>query len=101
MSQLDMENLVVLDLVQAMLGLISPEIRGVSVDASQRIVTVHFAVADLTNSVREDIDEIIVDAMSNLWNHFDDFAPEIFVGEPDQHWSGFNFRKIYIAKPRD
>ena len=58
-EELAAENAHVLNLVQAMIGLISPNMRAVSVELAGRGVRLHFLLAEEDGADREAIEDII------------------------------------------
>jgi hypothetical protein len=63
-----LENLVVLYLTQAMLGLVSPNLRVVAVDVGPERAVVHFAFAEDRPEDREDVEDILADLDALLSN---------------------------------
>lgn len=57
--ELAFENARVLDLVQAMLGAISPNMRAVSLECPDGKVHLHFLLAEESEADREEIDDIL------------------------------------------
>jgi hypothetical protein len=94
-------NHVVLMTTQAMLGLISPAITAVAIDAKPDHVIVYFAVNGLTDGVREDIEEIVTDLDAFLVPATLEVAHEIFDGPPDENWPGHSQRVVFLAKLTD
>ena len=96
------ENLVVLYITQAMLGLISPSVRAVAVDACRDRLMVHFAVKDDSTQLREDIEDILGDLDALLYNERipDEWtiSHEVHVGAPDEHWPGCHARRVFEVK---
>jgi hypothetical protein len=97
------ENLVVLYLTQAMLGLVSSNMRAVAVDVKHDRLVVHFAVGEDTPEIRDDVEDILgdLDALLANENLPDDWLIEsaIYRGGADADWPGRAFRRIYEAKP--
>jgi hypothetical protein len=98
-----LENVVVLYLVQAMLGLVSSNLRAVAAEVTATRVVIHFAFAELRPVDREDVEDILADLDALLGNEDlpDDWPiePAISVGEADERWPGRHFRRVYEAKP--
>lgn len=101
-SHKSLENVVVLYLVQAMLGLVTPNLRAVAVDVSGDRLVVHFAFVDLSQVDHDEIEDIICDLDALLCNEDlpDDWLieTELHEGPPDEHWPGVNYRRVYETK---
>lgn len=95
---LEWENHVVLMVGQALLGLVSPEMRGVAVEFDGESVTVHFAVTQLDDELREDIDEVVADVEGLLWPETPDVRSRTFHGSSGPGWEGRSHRLVYLAK---
>jgi hypothetical protein len=95
---LDWENRVVLMVVQALLGLVSPVFRGVAVEIDGETVTVHFAVAALSEEITEDVQDVIGDVEGLLWPEMPAVRSQIFVGSAGPGWEGRQHRMVLLAK---
>jgi hypothetical protein len=98
MESLDRENMLVLQAVQASLGLISPDVLGISVEAGPGQVVIHFAVTQKTEEVSEDIGDIMFE-LDALLEGSELLASRIYLGVPGENWPGRAGRLIYLAKP--
>ena len=98
MNPLDRENMLVLQAVQASLGLVSPDVLGISVKAELDKVVLHFAVSQQTDPVREDVSDIIFE-LDALLEGSELLESRIYLGIPDDNWPGRTGRLIYLAKP--
>lgn len=98
MGSLERENVLVLQTVQALIGLISSNMQAISIQLEDERVIVHFAVRRITSELEEDIDDIIfeLDALIPGWMTAE---AQVYVGKPDSNWIGRNFRKVYMEKP--
>jgi hypothetical protein len=98
-TALERENAVVLNLVDALLGLVSPSIRAVSVNVSTDRAIVYFAVGD---RIDQDIEEILFELEAALGSAFESkplaVAAEVHVGNPNEDWPGRGHRMVYLAK---
>jgi hypothetical protein len=97
-SPLEWENYVVLQAVQALLGLVTPRVRAVSVRANPDLVTLFFAMDKCELVDQQDIDDagfeldVLLDGKPRI-------DSSIHVGVDDEAWDGFPHRRIYRAKP--
>ncbi|WP_320068881.1 hypothetical protein [Micromonospora sp. RTGN7] len=96
-SQLERENGLVLDAMQASLGLISAKIHAVSVAMEAEVITMHFAVAYLNVDAEEGIDDILFE-LDALRGGTERIESSVHVGFPDGGWSGRSGRLFYLAK---
>jgi hypothetical protein len=97
-AALDWENTIVLMVVQAMLGLVAPGLRGVAVEIDGEVVTLHFAVARVDDELREDVDDIIGDVEGLLWPQTPEVRSRVTVGDAGPSWEGRQHRLVYLAK---
>ncbi len=95
---LEWENRVVLMVMQALLGLVSPTLRGVAVEIDGAAVTIHFVVSNLSEAVQEDIDEVVGDVEGLLLPDEPEVRSRIFVGSPGPGWEGRHHRLVLLAK---
>ena len=94
-----LENRVVLMVVQALLGSISPKMTAVAVDVSPDLVTLYFWVKNIDASIKEDVD----DAMAELDAIFDNKDPKrlecvIEQGNPPADWVDKKIRMVFREK---
>jgi hypothetical protein len=96
-SQLERENTLVLDALQASLGLISQDIRGISVLLEAEKIVLHFALREENACVEADIEEMAfeLDALRDGATRIETL---LYVGAPDKKWPGRIGRLIYLAK---
>lgn len=97
-----LENLVVLHLTQAMLGLVSENLRAVAVDAGPERAVVHFAFAEDRPEDREDVEDILADLDALLGNENLPkgwtIEPAFYVGNADEGWPGLMHRRVFETK---
>ena len=97
-----LENIVVLHLTQAMLGLISQSLQAVAVDVAPERLVVHFAYSSDAPEHRDDVEDILADLDALLDN--DDvpndwkIEPLLHVGPVDESWPGLPFRRVFETK---
>lgn len=77
-AELDFENAQVLNLVQAMCGLISPNMRAVSLECVDGRVVLHFVLAEESDADRENIDDILFE-FTALQNRLIDISSSVAV----------------------
>jgi hypothetical protein len=97
-SPLEGENRLVLDVVQAALGLISPEMRAISVEQNSSGITLYIAVSERNAQVDEDVEDLVFE-LEALQEGPIAIEASIFVGAPSRDWPGISRRKVYMAKP--
>ena len=101
-SHKTLENIVVLHLVQAMLGLVGPNLRAVAAEVTPTRLVVHFAFAEIETEDREDVEDIIGDLDALLDNEtLPDVWPietSLYVGGADDAWPGINARRVYETR---
>ncbi len=99
-AQLDRENVAVLMVGQALLGMISPNILGVAVDASDPLyLTIHFAIRELDDELQQDIDDISGDVYGWYGQDIDEVFVKIAVGPLSDVWEGNGHRQVFRMKP--
>jgi hypothetical protein len=96
-SSLTRENRVVLDAVQAALGLISREMRAISVCTEPGRIVLHVAVREWTPQVEEDVDDLIYE-LDALQDRSVEIKASVHVGEPSATWPGSLGRRVHVAK---
>jgi hypothetical protein len=97
---LEWENLLVLHVVQALLGSVSPNMRAVSVEALPgRSARVHFALAQESEEDNEEIAEIVGE-LDALFGGDVRIDTEVWAGDRwwDSDWPGRDRRLVYAAK---
>jgi hypothetical protein len=98
-----LENLVVLYLTQAMLGLVSTNLQAVAVEVRTDRLVVHFAFREDRPDDGEDLEDILADLDALLDNEDlpDDWTIESvsYIGSADATWPGHAFRRVYEVKP--
>ncbi|MGW4945850.1 hypothetical protein ACWEOZ_30200 [Actinoplanes sp. NPDC004185] len=87
----------VLDVVQAALGLISREMRAISVRAEPDRVILYVAVHERSAQVEEAVDDLVFE-LHALQDKLIDIEASIHVGEPGARWPGHLGRRVYLAK---
>ncbi|WP_245670150.1 hypothetical protein [Micromonospora mirobrigensis] len=91
------ENRLVLDVVQAALGLISREMRAISVELRLDRVILHVAVHERNAQVEEDVEDLVFE-LAALQDGQIEIESSVFVGEPNSGWPGSSGRRVYVAK---
>lgn len=94
---LERENRLVLDVVQAALGLISREVRAISVELDANRIILHVAVYEHSAQVEEDVEDLLFE-LDALQNGSIAIKSSIFVGAPNADWPGNSGRRVYAAK---
>jgi hypothetical protein len=96
-SPLEGENRLVLDVVQAALGLISPEMRAISVKRDSNRIILYVAVRERNAQVDEDIEDLLFE-LEALQDSPIAIEASVFVGAPNADWPGISGRRVYVAK---
>jgi hypothetical protein len=96
-AQRERENKLVLDVVQAALGLISPEMRAISIVLEPGRVVLHLAVHVHNAQVDEDVEDLVFE-LEALQDRAVTVMSAIFVGAPDASWPGNLGRRVYMAR---
>ncbi|CCH16745.1 RHS repeat-associated core domain-containing protein [Micromonospora lupini] len=94
---LERENRLVLDVVQAALGLISPEILAISVKGDPSRIALYVAVRVRNAQVDEDVEDLVFE-LETLQSGPTAIEVSIFVGAPIGDWPGISGRSVYLAK---
>jgi hypothetical protein len=98
--ELTWQNHVVLDAVQASLGNIGPDVRGIAVQAEKDRVTFHFALTRRTEQADEDIADTLAEfealTMGTVRGEFS-IDTTVTVGDTGPQWSGYPGRRIFLA----
>ncbi|GAA1717106.1 hypothetical protein GCM10009765_77040 [Fodinicola feengrottensis] len=97
-GKLEQENQIVLGVVQALLGLITPAIGAISVKFDNDVVTLYFAVSAHSPELEADVDDISFELDAQFTDHFPRIQSQIFLGEPGQDWPGRSHRLVYLTK---
>jgi hypothetical protein len=97
-KELPRENQMVIYLVQALLGLVSPKMLGVALEFSNGAVIVHVAVSQKDDEIVEDIEELIADFQGFLWPDRTEISEKIHAGPANQTWPGREHRLVLLAK---
>lgn len=94
------ENHVALFALQASLGNIVPEVRGVAVEAGKERVTFHVALVQRSRQADEDIEDMLaefeVQTLGVVRGRFT-IGAEVTVGATGPEWSGYEWRRIFLA----
>lgn len=96
-ASLERENRLVLDVVQAALGLISQEIEAISFDLTAGHINLYIAVRERSQYVDEDVEDLVFEVEA-LQDDPVTIEPHIFVGSPGPEWPGNVGRRVYLAK---
>lgn len=91
------ENQLVLDVVQAALGLISRDMLAISIGVSQDRVMLYFVVRERNHQVDEDIEDIIFE-LHTLQSGPIEVDLSVHVGLPNDEWPGILGRRVFVAK---
>ncbi|MGI5230614.1 hypothetical protein [Actinoallomurus sp. CA-142502] len=94
---MEFENSVVLQVLQASHGLISPDMLAISAKVSSENVVLYFALRRKTDEVDEDVEDIIFELDALLGGGVM-LEAQIYVGTPDENWPGRSCRLVYLAK---
>lgn len=94
------ENQVVIQLVQALLGMVSQPQLGVAIEFDGDALTLHFAVSELTDELQSDIAEVVADLEGGLWPLTPRVSSRVYVGSAENNggWEGRQHRLVYLAK---
>lgn len=95
------ENAVALTIVQALLGLTSEDLVGVSFEVVGSEIVIHFAVTQLTEEIEEDVEDIIGEVQGLLWPENVDVSSRIYVDVIRQEWVLLPHRMVYLTKSTD
>jgi hypothetical protein len=88
----------VLTTVQALLGMVPPELKGVALQFSGDDITIHLAVAVVYDSLEEDIDDIVSDMEGLLLPESPTITTTVHVGSARTGWDGRKYRLVFLAK---
>lgn len=88
----------VLTVVQALLGFVSPSLRGVAVEFDGNNVTVHFAFSEIDSETSDDVDDVIGDVEGLLWPTEVNVKPSVRHGTAGLDWEGRQHRLVLLAK---
>ncbi|MGW0806046.1 hypothetical protein [Nonomuraea sp. NPDC002799] len=97
-EDLEQENGIVLDAVQALLGLISPDVIAVAVGVEKGRVEMSFWVRRRTSELEEDIDEAVAELEALRSGEGPLIEPKVHVGAPNPMMLRSYGRMIYWAK---
>jgi hypothetical protein len=92
------QNGIVLVAVQALLGMVAPQLAGVSLQFDGDDLVIHFAVSELYDSLEDDVDDIVSDMEGQLWPATPEIATSTHVGSARVGWEGRDYRLIFLAK---
>jgi hypothetical protein len=97
---LEWENRVVLQLVEALLGLITPEMRGVAIEFDGDDLVVHVAVSETFDGLVADVEEVVAELEGGLWPSSPEVSSRVYVGSAANNggWAGRQHRLVYLAK---
>ena len=91
-------NYLIVILTQAMLGLVTPSLLGIAIDATNKAVTLHFAVDTLSPGLQTDIDDIASEFEAFLYPSLPPIEVRVFEGYPSVEWPGWTARQVFRAK---
>jgi hypothetical protein len=92
-------NLLVLQALQASIGLISHDMLGVAVEREPDRVVLHFCLAERSETVDEDIDQMVFELDALLGGKVKIEALP-YLGTTDSAWPGRRGRLLWLAKVR-
>ena len=99
--QTEWENLIVAEVVQALLGSITPNMKAISIEmgAGRDLVTVHFALETQTKEEQGEIEEF-VEELDVLLGGETRIETDVWVGPEwwSSDWQGRSARLVYAAK---
>lgn len=96
-QDLSIENEVVVQLVQAMLGLISSRLRAVAVRVNETEISIFFLYHEIQPSDRDDVEDICFELDVLLEGKYY-IITEIEWKVPRSKWEGRNERGIFVTK---
>ncbi|HEV7240747.1 MAG TPA: hypothetical protein VGQ36_16025 [Thermoanaerobaculia bacterium] len=96
-DELRRENAEVLNLVQAMIGLVPPNLRGVSLVCRDEGVHLYFLLEHDSEETREDIDDIVFE-LEALQGGFIDVDVSVLVSRDDSAFGDLQGRRVYGRK---
>jgi hypothetical protein len=79
------------------LGLISRDVRAISVCTEPDRIVLHVAVHERIPQVEEDVDDLVSE-LNALQGKAVEIEASIHVGEPGATWPGSLGRRVYVAK---
>jgi hypothetical protein len=97
-GELGYQNIVVLMFVQALLGLVTPELRGMSLQFNGGDVIIHVAVESVYESLDDDLDDLVGDMEGLLLPADPAITTQIHAGSARVGWEGRNYRLVFLAK---
>ncbi|YCK33360.1 hypothetical protein ACNF49_04405 [Actinomadura sp. ATCC 39365] len=97
-EDLERENAIVLDAVQALLGLIPPDVIAVAVHVETDLIELHFWVRRRTSELEEDVDDATFELDALLSGEGPLIESRIHDGPPDSTMLRSYGRMIYWAK---
>lgn len=98
-KQLQWENRVVLTVVQALLGLASPGLDGVSVDVRPTAVTIHLSYRQADQLIDELVEDLVSEVEAWLWPEPVSVDCRVHIGSPYASWAGRDHRLVVLSRP--
>ncbi|MFE2413443.1 hypothetical protein ACFXDE_34420 [Kitasatospora sp. NPDC059408] len=95
----DRENDVVLQALQATLGLITENVNAIAVQAAHDRIVLHFSISRNSPEFEEDVEDIEFDLDAILEGRVL-IESQVHLGPPDDSWPGRAWRLIYLANSR-
>lgn len=89
--------------LQASVGLLGPELLGVSVEVKPQRVVIHACISEDNHLVDDDLSELVSDVESATVGLLDkDVVFEVvkYLGDTDEEWPGYLHRRIYLMNDR-
>ncbi|MCX5409911.1 hypothetical protein OHA37_39490 [Streptomyces sp. NBC_00335] len=94
-------NYLLIQTLQASLGLIGPDVLAIAVEPRPEEVVLHFAVAELTAEVEEDVEDIVFELTVFLAGGPEQrskITTELHVGDPHATWHSRRYAMLYRTK---
>ncbi|WP_345190851.1 hypothetical protein [Streptomyces lavendulae] len=94
-------NYLLIQTLQASLGLIGPDVLAIAVEPRPEEIVLHFAVAALTAEVEEDLEDIVFELTVFLAGgpeQRSNITTELHVGDPHAKWFSSRYAVLYRAK---
>ena len=92
------DNEVVLLLVQAMMGLLPPELGGVSISTEDDVITLHVAVDAHTEDVQDMLEETVGNLEGFFWPKTPLITPDLYIGSARHGWPGSTHRVVFLRR---
>lgn len=93
------ENFALLMALQASIGCIGPDVRGIAVEARPDRIVIHACLRRRSERALEDLADLTSDLETDLTGTTDppvEVQLVTEVGDTDQSWSGYQYRRLYL-----